>query len=58
MIKIVLAFISLFIIFFTGIDMFRKMTNKEKLSLAKITAYSLGISALVVVVMVGIVILF
>jgi hypothetical protein len=38
--------------------MFRKMTNKEKLSLAKITAYSLGISALVVIVMVGIVVLF
>ncbi len=58
MIKIVLAFISLFIIFFTGMEVFRKMTNKEKLGFAKLAAYSLGISALVVVVMVGIVVLF
>ena len=35
MAKMIIAFISLFIIFFFGIDIFRKLTKKEKISLTK-----------------------
>jgi hypothetical protein len=58
MIKMLVSFISLFIIFYVGIDLFRKFTKKEKWDFVKMAAYSAGISVLVVVVLVGIVILF
>ncbi len=58
MIKMLVTFISLFIIFYIGIDLFRKFTNKEKWEITKTLAYSFGISVLVIVLLTVIVILF
>jgi len=40
MVKMIIAFISLFLIFFFGIDIFRKLTGKEKINLTKWIGYS------------------
>jgi hypothetical protein len=58
MIKMLLAFISLFVIFFISIDLFRKFTRKEQWKVVKIASYSLAISVLVIIILVGIVVLF
>jgi cytochrome c oxidase assembly factor CtaG len=58
MIKMFLAFVSLFVIFFISIDLFRKFTNKEQWKVVKMVSYSLAISILVIAVLVGIVVLF
>ncbi len=52
------TFISLFIIFYVGIDLFRKFTKKEKWEVAKTVSYSLGISVLVIVLLTTLVVLF
>ncbi len=58
MIKMIITFISLFIIFFVSIDLFRKTTKKEKWSIVKVASYSALIALLVIVVLVGIVLVF
>lgn len=58
MIKMIVAFLSLFVIFFTSIDIFRRLTGKEKIKVAQLAGYSFGIAALVMLVIVSIVILF
>ena len=58
MIKMILAFISLFVIFFVSIDLFRKFTKKEQWKVVKMAAYSFGISLLVIIVLTTLVILF
>lgn len=58
MIKIIITFISLFLIFFFGIDIFRKMTGKEKISLTKWLGYSTLCSLLAIVAAILIVLLF
>jgi hypothetical protein len=58
MIKMLVAFISLFIIFYTGIELFRKMTGKEKWEVAKTTIYSVSIALLVIVLLTIVVVLF
>ena len=58
MIKMILAFISLFVIFFVSIDLFRKFTKKEHWKVVKMAAYSFGISLLVIIVLTTLVILF
>ena len=58
MIKMLVTFISLFIIFYVGIDLFRKFTKKEKWEVAKTVSYSLGISVLVIVSLTSLVVLF
>jgi len=58
MVKIIFAFISLFLIFFFGIDTFRKMTGKEKISLTKWLGYSTVCSLLAIVAITLIVLLF
>ena len=58
MAKMIIAFISLFIIFFFGIDIFRKMTGKEKISLTKWLGYSTLCSLLAIVAATLIVLLF
>ena len=58
MIKMLLAFVFLFIIFYTGIDMFRQFTGKEKWEVAKTTIYSVTIALLVIVFLTIIVVLF
>lgn len=56
--KIIIGFISLFLIFFFGIDIFRRLTRKEKYSLTKWVGYSILCSLLAVVAAVTIVLLF
>jgi hypothetical protein len=56
MTKMAFAFIVLFLIFFYGIDIFRKLTGKEKISLTKWLGYStvcslLAISAVTLIVL-------
>jgi undecaprenyl pyrophosphate phosphatase UppP len=58
MIKMLVTFFSLFVIFFVAIDLFRKFTNKEKWALVKTVCYSLSIALLVVMVLIALVIVF
>ena len=58
MAKMIIGFISLFIIFFFGIDIFRKMTGKEKISLTKWAGYSMLCTLLATITAVTIVVLF
>ena len=58
MIKMIMTFVFLFIIFYTGIEIFRKLTGKEKWEVAKTISYSLAISMAVIVFLVSIVVLF
>jgi hypothetical protein len=58
MIKMLISFISLFIIFYTGIEIFRKFNGKERWEIAKTISYSLAISLVVVWFLAGIVFLF
>jgi hypothetical protein len=58
MVKMIIAFISLFLIFFFGIDLFRRFTRKEKISLTKWVGYSMLCSSLAVTAAVIIVLLF
>lgn len=56
--KIIVGIISIFIIFFFGIDIFRKMTGKAKISLTKWLGYSIVCSLLTVIAVATIVLLF
>lgn len=56
--KIIVGLISIFIIFFFGIDIFRKMTGKEKISLTKWLGYSISCSLLTILTVATIVLLF
>ncbi len=58
MAKMIIAFISLFLIFFFGIDIFRKMTGKEKINLTKWLGYSISCTLLTVLLVACIVVLF
>lgn len=56
--KMIMAFVFLFIIFYTGIEIFRKLTGKEKWEVAKTLSYSVAISLSVIVFLVVLVVLF
>ena len=58
MIKAFITFISLFVILYFGIDLFRQFTKKEKWEYAKTAAYSLVISVIVLSFLFGMVIIF
>lgn len=58
MMKMIIAFLSLFVIFFTSIDIFRRLTGKEKMKLLALAGYSLGVTVLVALFITIIVILF
>jgi uncharacterized membrane protein len=58
MVKMIVAFISLFIIFFCGIDIFRKLTRKAKWELTKLASYSIVCSLLATAVAVLFVFIF
>lgn len=58
MIKILGSFITLFVILFIGIDLFRKLSDKEKWSYAKMATYSAVIAVLTIVILSVIVLLF
>jgi DMSO/TMAO reductase YedYZ heme-binding membrane subunit len=54
----IMAFVFLFIIFYTGIEIFRKLTGKEKWDIAKTFSYSVAISLFVIAFLVVLVVLF
>ena len=58
MIKMIVAFLSLFVIFFTSIDIFRRLTGKEKIKMLAVAGYSFGVTVLVMLFVASIVILF
>lgn len=58
MAKIVFGLIAVFLFFFFGIDVFRKMTGKEKFDLTKVVAYSISCSLLTILTVVAIIVLF
>jgi hypothetical protein len=58
MIKVILAFILLFVLFFMGIKFAQNMTGKEALVLTKIVGYSILCSVLTISVLISIVVLF
>ena len=56
--KIIIGLVSIFVIFFFGIDIFRKLTGKEKISLTKWLGYSISCSLLTILTVATIVLLF
>jgi hypothetical protein len=58
MTKMIIAFLSLFVIFFTSIDIFRRLTGKEKIKMLAVAGYSFGVTVLVMLFVASIVILF
>ena len=58
MIKMIIAFISLFIICFCGIEVFRNLTKQEKWEVGKTISYSVAISLFVIVFLTVLVVLF
>lgn len=56
--KVILAFIVLFVLFFSGIKLAQKMTGKEALALTKIVGYSIICAILAIAVLVSIVVIF
>ncbi len=58
MAKIVIGLIAIFLFFFFGIDIFRKMTGREKFDLTKVVAYSISCSLLTILTVATIIVLF
>jgi hypothetical protein len=58
MIRIILAFLVIFGLFFFGIQAVRNMTGKELWSMTKLLTYSVVCAILTVVAMITIVVLF
>ena len=58
MAKMIIGFLSLFVILFTSIDIFRRLTGKEKLKLITIAGYAFGVTLLTFLIVSTIVILF
>jgi len=58
MIRIIFAFIVVFLIFFFGIKVFTQLSGKEKWILTKLLAYSLVCAIITTVFLVSIVVLF
>mgnify|MGYP000114607193 CR=1 FL=1 len=58
MIKMIIAFLSMCIILYTSIDIFRRLTGKEKIEFVKLASYSLGIATITSLPTHAIVILF
>jgi len=58
MIRMILAFIVVFLIFFFGIKVFTQLSGKEKWVITKLLAYSLFCAIITTVFLVSIVVLF
>jgi hypothetical protein len=58
MIRIIFAFIVVFLIFFFGLKLFTQLSGKEKWVLTKLFAYSLICAIITTVFLVSIVVLF
>jgi hypothetical protein len=56
--KMIFAFVALFIVLYTSIDIFRRLTGKERLQFAALAGYSLLIATVTTAVAVSIVFLF
>lgn len=56
--KIIIGIIAVFAVFFFGIDIFRKMSGKEKIDLTKLVGYSISCSLLTILAVATIVLLF
>lgn len=56
--KMIISFLSLFVILFTSIDIFRRLTGKEKLKMLSLAGYSLAVTVLTALIVSIIVILF
>ena len=56
--KMIVAFMFILFGFVVGIDMFRKMTKSEKISLTKLLAYSIVCTVLTMIVITAIVLIF
>jgi hypothetical protein len=58
MIKVLLFFVLIFVLFFLGIKTLRNITGKEALALTKIVGYSIVCAILTVAVLISIVVIF
>ena len=58
MIKIILAFLFVFFVFYFGIQGVRSMTGKDQLELTKLFVYSIMCALMTVVALIVIVVLF
>jgi hypothetical protein len=58
MIRIIFAFVVVFLIFFFGLKLFTQLSGKEKWVLTKLFAYSLICAIITTVFLVSIVVLF
>jgi hypothetical protein len=58
MIKVLLFFILIFVLFFLGIKTVRNLTGKDALALTKIVGYSIICAVLTVSVLISIVVIF
>lgn len=58
MIKALLAFVVLFTLVYFGIELFRKMTGKQKWALTKTVTYSIVCGVLALLALTAIVVLF
>ena len=58
MIRVVFAFVVLFVVFFMGITFVRNMTGKEVLALTKMLGYSILCSLLTLAVLISITVIF
>jgi hypothetical protein len=56
--KIIIGLVAVFLFFFFGIDIFRKMSGKEKISLTKCVGYSMLCSLLTIGAVTAFVLLF
>jgi hypothetical protein len=58
MIKMLVSFLSLFAIFFFGIEIFRKLSGKEKWVLTKTLGYSIVCAVLTILALTAVVLVF
>ena len=58
MIRMILAFFAVFVVFYLGINLFRHLTGLEQWRLTKLLAYSILCSALTVLTLALVVVLF
>ena len=58
MIRMILVFVVLFVLFWGGINVFRALSGRERWQLTKLAAYSILCAALSTLVLISIVLLF
>ena len=56
--KLIISFLALFVIIFTSVDIFRRLTGKEKLEFVKLAGYSLAIATITSLLALVIIVLF